>query len=515
MKKRLMVLIVCIFAVCSAVTARGNKDTGSQSAGGQGKPVELDMFIDFTWFETDSWTGIIPEEITRKTGVRPVVTRAVDNNQLGMMIASGNLPDLIFTESQLPRMATTDFAFPYNELITKYSPEWKPDPMVVANSKLLNAKPGDNNYYFLLTAFSTGEKWKNAAGLGNMPSILVRQDILDELGNPQIKTFDDFERVLGMVKSRYPNMIPYLPRPQLYWGNKAIRTWFGCSNDLFAEENGKVVFYTNTKNYRNYLEYVNRLYRRGYINADSYSLTESDCKAMFQNGQVFAMSQATTGEGYSYGEMVKSVKADAYSREIFILNPDTKYYNGGTGWAGVVITKNCRNPEAAIKFMQYLWTLEGMRLTEWGREGIEWNMGADGLPVFSAEWLEAAKDRPLYYSKYNPHYFISMDQVVEVDGRMAELPADYRQVYKEVTPYLYICPWLGAASPKQDGPEKNILTKLDDMTQNSEVKCFLAENDTEFARYYNEIMNNAKTIGVDQLEAYMNREVSRYRALYQ
>jgi putative aldouronate transport system substrate-binding protein len=512
MKNRLLVSIMLALAVSSLVMAGGAKSSAPQASGSG--PVELDMFIDFTWFETDSWTGIIPEEITRKTGVRPKITRAVDNNQLGMMIASGNLPDLIFTEPQLGRLASPDFAYSYNELIAKYTPEWQPDPMLIGNSKLLN-KPGDNNYYFLLTAFSTEEKWKKAAGPGNMPSIVLRQDILDELGNPPIRTFEDFENVLGMVKARYPNMIPYLPRPQATWGSKALRTSFGVSNDAFVEENGKVSFYTNARNYRRYLEYINGLYRKGYLMADSFSLTESDCKSMFQNGQVFAMSQTTTGEGYSYGEMVKSVKPGAYAREIFILNPDTKFYNAGTGWAGVVITKNCKNPEAAIKFMQYLWTLEGMRLTEWGREGIEWNMGSDGLPVFSAEWLEAAKDRPLYYSKYNPHYFISMDMVVEVDGRMAELPADYREVYKQVGPYIYVCPWIGAATPKQDGPERNILTKLNDMTQNDEVKCFLAENDGDFNRYYQEIMANAKTIGVDQLETYMNREVQRYRPLYQ
>jgi hypothetical protein len=53
------------------------------------------------------------------------------------------------------------------------------------------------------------------------------------------------------------------------------------------------------------------------------------------------------------------------------------------------------------------------------------------------------------------------------------------------------------------------------MVRNAEVKCFLAEDNAEFDRYYRELMDNAKTIGVDKLEAYMNSQVPKYRAMYQ
>jgi putative aldouronate transport system substrate-binding protein len=519
MRKRFMLLLT--MAVLFAIGGHGHflsaRGAGARNqtdrSGGTG-PAELDLFVNFTWFMTDSWTGIIPEEITRKTGVKLNVTRAVDDSQLGMMIASGNLPDLIFTETELNRLASERFAWSYNELIAKHAPAWQPNPLLVANSRLLNQQ-GDNNFYFLLTAFSTAEQWRNAAGIGNMPGIGVRQDILDALGNPPLKTLADFENVLGMVKARYPNLIPYVPGWMNTWGNQALRVWHGVSNDSFGEENGKVVYYINSQNYRNYLSYVNRLYRRGYILADNYSLTDADVKALFQNGECFALSHTTTGEIYSFGEMAKSSDPKAYGREIALLNPNVKYYNTGTGWAGVVISRNCRNPEAAIKFMQYMWSLEGMRLSEWGREGTEWTMGGDGLPQFSEEWIAASRDTNIFYTKYNPNYFISMDMVVEVDGRMAALPADFRAIYRELGPYVYVCPWIGAATPKADGEERNILSKLNDMVRNAEVKCFLAENDAEFNRYYQELIDNAKTIGVDRLEAYMNAQVPRYRAMYQ
>lgn len=59
------------------------------------------------------------------------------------------------------------------------------------------------------------------------------------------------------------------------------------------------------------------------------------------------------------------------------------YYNTGGGWSGVFITKNNKNLEASIKFMEYLFTEERQKLGMWGREGIDWNMHQDGYPEFT------------------------------------------------------------------------------------------------------------------------------------
>ncbi|MDR1903860.1 MAG: extracellular solute-binding protein, partial [Treponema sp.] len=334
-------------------------------------------------------------------------------------------------------------------------------------------------------------------------------------GNPAINTLADFDRVLGMVKQRYPNLIPYVTGAPTSWGNKALRVWSGVSTDSFAEENGVIKYYINSGNYRNYLQYVNQLYRKGYIMADNYSFTDTDVKALFTNGQAFSLSHCTSGEIYTFGEMAKAADPKAYSREIAILNSDTKYYITDAGWAAVVIPRKSRYPEEAVKFMQFMWTEEGRRLSQWGREGIEYTLGNNGLPAFSQEWLDATKDSNVLNSKYNNLYWMTTNSAWLTQSIAATIPEPFLATYRSVLPHLYICPWLGAATPKAEGAEKNILTKLNDMITNAEVKCFLAENDTEFTRYYNELMSNAKTIGVDQLESYMNQQIGQYRTMYQ
>ena len=68
---------------------------GTEAADGEqtasADAVTLDLYLDFTWWPVESWTGIIPEELTKNGGVNFDVTRSADDSQLGLMIASGDL----------------------------------------------------------------------------------------------------------------------------------------------------------------------------------------------------------------------------------------------------------------------------------------------------------------------------------------------------------------------------------------------------------------------------------------
>ena len=68
-------------------------------------PIELTVFLNHTWYSTESFTGVIPDEITKRTGIRLVPTKATDYTQLGVMASSGELPDLVFTSQMLDTLS--------------------------------------------------------------------------------------------------------------------------------------------------------------------------------------------------------------------------------------------------------------------------------------------------------------------------------------------------------------------------------------------------------------------------
>ena len=121
--------------------------------------VELDVFINESWWPVDTFTGIIPEAITEATGVKLNVTVCADDNQLGLMIASNDLPDLIFTQRELNRLSNEDMCYSYDELLEAYAPDYQFNDLQVAIGRSLGT---DGKYYAVLNAFNTAEEWATA-----------------------------------------------------------------------------------------------------------------------------------------------------------------------------------------------------------------------------------------------------------------------------------------------------------------------------------------------------------------
>lgn len=114
----------------------------------------MSLFVNMTWFWTDKWEGIIPEAITEKTGVSFDVTRAADGQQLGLMIASGDLSDMVLDGDNVSRLSSADVCFSYQDLIQKYCPDWVVDPVYVQNAV---SKSNDGKYYAFFNELNTNE----------------------------------------------------------------------------------------------------------------------------------------------------------------------------------------------------------------------------------------------------------------------------------------------------------------------------------------------------------------------
>ncbi len=77
------------------------------------------------------------------------------------------------------------------------------------------------------------------------------------------------------------------------------------------------------------------------------------------------------------------------------LMPETKQLEGLSGCAGMFLTKDCRDPEAAIKYLNYINGDEGKYLAYLGVKGVHWDM-VDGKPRMSDEWFEKNEADPSY-----------------------------------------------------------------------------------------------------------------------
>ena len=135
MKRLLSVLVFVALSGAFAFAGGSHEATAAQ-----GQVKTLKVFINDTWYPTKTFTGIIPDEITKETGVKLDPTVAVDDQQLGVMIASGSLPDLVYTPGLLDRMSNANVSYDYDSLISKYKVDWNISPLQRQRAVLLERR---------------------------------------------------------------------------------------------------------------------------------------------------------------------------------------------------------------------------------------------------------------------------------------------------------------------------------------------------------------------------------------
>lgn len=475
---------------------------------------ELDIFINMNWWPIDSWTGIIPEEIEARTGVKLNLTVAADTQQLGLMIASNELPDLIFTDQELNRLSSENFCYSYDELIEQYAPEFQADELRVNIARSLSE---DGKYYTLLNCLGTNEEWEEApAGAPGQACIYYRKDIYEAIGSPDMETTEDFMAVCAQVKEQYPEMIPFGLGG--YWKLQPISSWLGSSggNTYQMLDDGSVVHYVSAPEYKEYMKYANTLAREGYISAEAYANeNEADSHQMAYNGECFAYTWYLSPSSLqTLNTESQNINPDAEWAVLEPLGGENAAYNTSKGWAGTFISKSCKNPEAAIKLVEFLFSEEGSRLSKWGREGIEYTLNEDGLPEFSEEWKETKADPTLMNQKYNQYFYFGVNGVYELLGDYMDMAEDdlasctaYKEGYKNY-------PEIGIATPASSSDEGIIEAKLKEMLKSEEAKLIFSADDDEFEKNYENLMENAEKIGVNELNAYMTEKVAEIKAEY-
>lgn len=489
-------------------------DSAAKPADDANSPVTFTIFMNHPWYPIDKFEGIIPQEITKKTGVTLKPTIAVDDKQLGLMIASGNLPDLVYTSLLLDRLSSPNLCYSYNELIQKYTPDWAPNPMQIGNAKTFSP---DDNYYTLLNHFSVDSDWDNSNAVQMAPSLAYRQDILEALGNPAMDTLDDYVKVLGMVKEKYPNMVPLTF--DVNWTFQCFKIWVGAYDQDFIEQDGKVVYTIHDKKYLDYLKFINSLYRKGYMIADNFAWKSADAGNYINSDKSFSHTMCTQNGCYPTNLTLQKVNPKGHLVESKPLG-EKVYTASDIGWSGTFITKSNKNPDRAMKLVQWMYSEEAQRLTQWGREGTDYTLNEKGMPEFSQEWMDAAKDADTQNAKYNTWFYLGGSEIVEAAGRCASIPADeylkyYEGPYKEIRTNFHNLPWFSAALPKEGMDEKVVYDKLKDLVKNDEVKIFLSSSDDEFNQNYQNMMKKADQLGVQKLEDYMSQKVPEVKKMYQ
>lgn len=172
--KRILAMILCLMLALSTA-AIAERDPLFEDLP---ELVELDLWVDWSWVGFDTYEGGVCQEwMIDQTGVKINMMKAIDSEQLSMMISSGDLPDLVVcsSSSKVRALSDSDVCYPLQELIDEFVPEWE----ISETEKAMNAYYSeDGKFYMLKNEYNTAEEVASAKKLAaNFGQFHVRNDI--------------------------------------------------------------------------------------------------------------------------------------------------------------------------------------------------------------------------------------------------------------------------------------------------------------------------------------------------
>ncbi|MBD5394612.1 MAG: extracellular solute-binding protein [Lachnospiraceae bacterium] len=472
-------------------------------------PITMDIFMDFTWMPVDSFEGIIPEEITRQTGVTLDATFALDYNQLGVMASSGELPDLVWTQNMIDRLSSGDICYSIEDLIEEYDIDWDITPQQLGIGRGLS---NDGKAYTILNHVSTKEDWVGKSSAPMVGTILLRKDLMDAIGNPEsgVNDLDSFYDMLAAVHEAYPDMTTLVLDE--YWNISVFRYLTGMGGtDFIEQEDGSYTHYIKDSRWEDIMLMLNKCYRSGFLNTDAAYFVPGN-QVITADMYVFSTNSTQNGITSANADL-KKVVPDGVFHEMMPWD-SANYLVSDFGWAGLFIPKTTKDPKAAIELMAWMFTPEAQTLTQMGREGYEYTIGEDGQVTFSDEWLQAMDDGT-HNTKYNPYFYFGGSETVEADSRCSgHDPAWTAEPYKIMRERYDNYPWIQAALPIGDTDEKMIWDTYRELLDTYQHRIILAGSEEEAISLINEFRDNAEKVGLSKLEEYMTNKIAEIMPLY-
>lgn len=322
------------------------------------------------------------QEISKRTGIEvefihPAVGQ--EKEQLGLLMASGDLPDIIqirgLYSGGSPAGVDDGVFLDLTELMPEYAPDYY---KAITRSDLAYRLSTTNDGRIL--QFNILKQSAPAFERINFISPIMEKYDIQEMP----VTIEDYEALFEkFAQDGLPAISP------IKTGQVEQFMWpYGIAPGWHLGENGHIRFGAGTEEYKDYLTMMNRWYEAGYIYKDFMSnTTPTEHRALFTNLQVGMHIDAT--------DLAKSM-ANSLGYETTPANYPRLHegqhipFENVTwdtlpdhGSMATVITTSCENPELAMQYMNYFYTQEGADLANWGIEDKSYIVDEQGNKQFT------------------------------------------------------------------------------------------------------------------------------------
>ena len=408
-------LLVVAMASVMALTLAGCK--GGAKASGKKQPLNISVFTIqqrqqppadnkmYKWLEekfgvTFNWDILVGDK----------------DQKIGVLIASGDLPDLVEVDSE--KFQGAGCLIDIKPLVEKYCPNIMKHYASVWNQIVDQDSEKDEkgnivkeHVYSLPNYGVIDGADQNTFFNGN--AFWIQKCVLKEFGYPTIKTVDQFFDLIEAYAKKYPtiNGAKTLPFTIITADWEAFNLWnppnfLACypndGNGHVEKQGDKYVYVDNftDDNAKRWFKLANGYFQRGLIDPESFTDNRDQYYAKVAQGRVLGMFI----QGWQFqGDAENRIKtAGMYERTYAPLpitfdesiKPHYRDQSLPNLQRGYGFTVKCGEKKAIqiLQFLDELMTDENQKMLQWGIEGEDWQKDAQGRPSRTDEQRKQQED---------------------------------------------------------------------------------------------------------------------------
>ena len=324
-------------------------------------------------YEDNSYTRFLKDDLNIKVVYDWVASSSDYDEKMNLCIGSGTIPEMMnVNATQYRALLKYDMIQPLDQYFEDYASDKLKGFVKSGGEELKKCITNDKGEMMAIPAPSMM--------VGEMNEMWIRQDWLDKLGLEAPRTWDEMVKVAEAFVTQDPDgngeddTIGILGPGNSNHINDIGDNQFGldplfCSFQSYPQywlqdEDGTVKYGSIQPETRTALEKIQKLYTDKLI--DPEMLVRSNCQETLLSGKV-GIFFGPWWSGYTFADATLAGEAD-WRAYFTPLSEDGNYYTHMPDSTSkyVVVSKSCKNPEAAFKMISYLvaneqhWTDDGI-----------------------------------------------------------------------------------------------------------------------------------------------------------
>ena len=324
-------------------------------------------------YEDNSYTRFLKDDLNIKVVYDWVASSSDYDEKMNLCIGSGTIPEMMnVNATQYRALLKYDMIQPLDQYFEDYASDKLKGFVKSGGEELKKCITNDKGEMMAIPAPSMM--------VGEMNEMWIRQDWLDSLGLEAPRTWDEMVKVAEAFVTQDPDgngeddTIGILGPGNSNHINDIGDNQFGldplfCSFQSYPQywlqdEDGTVKYGSIQPETRTALEKIQKLYTDKLI--DPEMLVRSNCQETLLSGKV-GIFFGPWWSGYTFADATLAGEAD-WRAYFTPLSEDGNYYTHMPDPTSkyVVVSKSCKNPEAAFKMISYLvaneqhWTDDGI-----------------------------------------------------------------------------------------------------------------------------------------------------------